>query len=149
MRWPTRRPASLRDVIRLLSVVSCLLVAAALLAPRFSMDGHRPSRGEPCDRSFHAYDQTLRDLARPRAVSARAAVAALLSGADERNPSDRHARLLVQSFDPGFPGFVDRTAIESCQIEVTPLGERAVLLRQARTELDEGGSERSFRVELD
>ena len=149
MRWPTRRPASSRDLIRLLAVVSLALVVAALLVPRVLSDGHRAPRGRDCDRLFHASDQTFRDLARPMGMNARAATAALLAGADERNPRDHHARLLVQSFDPGFPGFVERAAIQSCQIEVTPLGERAVLLRQARTELDEGGSERSVRVELD
>ena len=145
MIWPTRRKGSARHLAKLLAAVAILLFLSLLAAPGLLWRGHR-LKPRPCDQVFHAFDSAIRDLGSAPGGTARSAIAALLGTVNERNPRDASARLLVQSFDPRLPAFTPRPMVRSCQIDVTALGEREALLRQARSPEDEGGGERTYRV---
>lgn len=97
MRWPTRRHASSRELIRLLLLVSLVLVVAALFVPRVLGDGHRRSPGRACDKTFHAYDDALRQSSRRPGIPTPLALAELIVDTDERNPRDHPAALISTS----------------------------------------------------
>lgn len=146
MSWPTRRKHSARRSAEVvLTTVALLLLVSILGMPGLLWREHR-HRPRPCDQVFHAFDSAIRDLGSAPGGTARSAIAALLGTVNERNPRDASARLLVQSFDPRLPAFTPRPMVRSCQIDLTVLGEREALLRQARTPEDEGGWERTYQV---
>lgn len=137
------------SLIELLAVVAVLLIIAALAVPQI-LGMREKAKGKECDRLFHALDSEIHNALDDLIFTSTEVIDIVLRahGDEDRNPRNKSQPVFVQSVNSAGVNYVDPALIESCQIVFSGSNVLTVAARQARTEADEGGGERTFAIGL-
>lgn len=137
------------SLIELLAVVAVLLIIAALAVPQI-LGMREKAKGKECDRLFHALDSEIHNALDDLIFTSTEVIDIVLRahGDEDRNPRNKSQPVFVQSVNSSGVNYVDPALIESCQIVFSGSNVLTVAARQARTEADEGGGERTFAIGL-
>jgi len=137
------------SLIELLAVVAVLLIIAALAVPQI-LGMREKAKGKECDRLFHALDSEIHNALDDLIFTSTEVIDIVLRahGDEDRNPRNKSQPVFVQSVNSSGVNYVDPALIESCQIVFSGSNVLTVAARQARTEQDEGGGERTFAIGL-
>lgn len=137
------------SLIELLAVVAVLLIIAALAVPQI-LGMREKAKGKECDRLFHALDSEIHNALDDLIFTSTEVIDIVLRahGDEDRNPRNKSQPVFVQSVNASGVNYVDPALIESCQIVFSGSNVLTVAARQARTEQEEGGGERTFAIGL-